>query len=168
VLNAIRRLGKTEFTTADAYAFTREREKLHPDNKNVRPKIRQQLQVLRNTGLLRHAGKSFEPFSSRHFRLGVEPFGQQAELVGGHVPGYDSVKQMRKQGPGKVAAGRGPAGGLNKVSRHPGSSVCISIFALLSTGPAHCDGANFFLELFATTDGVSAGKWYCCEQKCAS
>jgi hypothetical protein len=52
----------------------------------------------------RHAGKSFELFSSRHFRLGVEPFGQQAELVGGHVPGFDSVKQMRKQGPGKMAA----------------------------------------------------------------
>jgi type II restriction enzyme len=32
VLNAIRRLGKTEFTTADAYAFTRDLEKLHPDN----------------------------------------------------------------------------------------------------------------------------------------
>ena len=32
VLNAIRRLGKTEFTTADTYAFTRELEKLHPDN----------------------------------------------------------------------------------------------------------------------------------------
>jgi type II restriction enzyme len=31
VLNAIRRLGKTAFTTADAYAFTRELEKLHPD-----------------------------------------------------------------------------------------------------------------------------------------
>jgi type II restriction enzyme len=32
VLNAIRRLGKTEFTTADTYAFTRELERLHPDN----------------------------------------------------------------------------------------------------------------------------------------
>jgi type II restriction enzyme len=54
VLNAIRRLGKTEFTTADAYIFERELGQLHPDNKNVRPKIRQQLQVLRDTGLLIH------------------------------------------------------------------------------------------------------------------
>ena len=54
VLNAIRRLGKTEFTTADAYAFSRELEKLHPDNRPVRDKIRQQLQVLRDTGLLLH------------------------------------------------------------------------------------------------------------------
>ena len=42
------------FTTSDVYAFTRELEKLHPDNRHVRDKIRQQLQVLRDLGLLRH------------------------------------------------------------------------------------------------------------------
>ena len=57
VLNAIRRLGKTEFTTADAYAFTRELENLHPDNRHVRDKIRQQLQVLRDAGLLLHVDR---------------------------------------------------------------------------------------------------------------
>ena len=36
VLNAIRRLGKTEFTTTDAYVFERELEQLHPDNRQVR------------------------------------------------------------------------------------------------------------------------------------
>jgi type II restriction enzyme len=56
-LNAVRRLGKTEFTTADAYAFTRELEKLHPDNRHIRDKIRQQLQVLRDVGLLLHVGR---------------------------------------------------------------------------------------------------------------
>jgi len=54
VLNAVRRLGKTEFTTSDAYAFAHELEKLHPDNRHVRDKIRQQLQVLRDTGFLSH------------------------------------------------------------------------------------------------------------------
>ena len=54
VLNVIRRLGKTEFTTADAYVFTRELEKLHPDNRHIKDKIRQQLQVLRDAGLLLH------------------------------------------------------------------------------------------------------------------
>jgi type II restriction enzyme len=54
VLNIVRRLGKTEFSTTDAYAFTRELEKLHPDNRHVRDKIRQQLQVLRDAGLLLH------------------------------------------------------------------------------------------------------------------
>ncbi len=43
-----------EFTTADVYAFARELEKLHPDNRHVRDKIRQQLQVLRDAGLLLH------------------------------------------------------------------------------------------------------------------
>jgi type II restriction enzyme len=42
------------FTTSDVYAFTRELERLHPDNRHVRDKIRQQLQVLRDLGLLRH------------------------------------------------------------------------------------------------------------------
>jgi type II restriction enzyme len=42
------------FTTAEVYAFARELEKLHPDNRHVKDKIRQQLQVLRDMGLLRH------------------------------------------------------------------------------------------------------------------
>ena len=72
VLNAIRRLVESRrrgdetpsnqrlltssptFTTADAYTFTRELERLHPDNRHVRDKIRQQLQVLRDAGLLLH------------------------------------------------------------------------------------------------------------------
>ena len=44
----------TEFTTSEVYAFTRELEELHPDNRHVRDKIRQQLQVLRDAGLLLH------------------------------------------------------------------------------------------------------------------
>ena len=54
VLNAVRRLGKKEFTTSDTYTFAREMEKLHPDNRHVKDKIRQQLQVLRDTGFLSH------------------------------------------------------------------------------------------------------------------
>ena len=52
VLNAVRRLGKTQFRTSDAYTFTRELEELHPDNRHVKDKIRQQLQVLRDRGFL--------------------------------------------------------------------------------------------------------------------
>ena len=52
VLNAVRRLRKAEFTTAEMYAFTRELEELHPDNRHVKDKIRQQLQVLRDRGFL--------------------------------------------------------------------------------------------------------------------
>ncbi|MGA2281562.1 MAG: DpnI domain-containing protein [Verrucomicrobiota bacterium] len=58
VLNAIRRLGKTEFTTTDAYIFERELEQLHPDNRNIKAKIRQQLQELRDRNLLLHIGRN--------------------------------------------------------------------------------------------------------------
>lgn len=57
VLNAVRRLGKKEFTTAEAYSFAEELEALHPDNRHVKDKIRQQLQVLRDAGLLVHTGR---------------------------------------------------------------------------------------------------------------
>ncbi|HKW30820.1 MAG TPA: DpnI domain-containing protein [Verrucomicrobiae bacterium] len=70
VLNIVRRLsltrpaghplpsdGRGTFTTSDAYAFTRELEELHPDNKHIKDKIRQQLQVLRDAGLLLHIGR---------------------------------------------------------------------------------------------------------------
>ncbi len=46
-----------EFSTADAYIFERELERLHPDNRNIKAKIRQQLQVLRDLGLLLHIGR---------------------------------------------------------------------------------------------------------------
>jgi type II restriction enzyme len=58
VLNAIRRLGKSEFTTTDAYIFERELEQLHPDNRNIKAKIRQQLQELRDRNLLLHVGRT--------------------------------------------------------------------------------------------------------------
>jgi type II restriction enzyme len=54
VLNGIRTLGKSQFTTADAYVLTSKLEKLHPDNRHVKDKIRQQLQILRDLGLLLH------------------------------------------------------------------------------------------------------------------
>ena len=56
VLNIVRRLGKTEFTNEDIYARSRELESLHPDNRHIKDKIRQQLQVLRDTGFLEHVG----------------------------------------------------------------------------------------------------------------
>jgi type II restriction enzyme len=52
VLNAVRRLGKARFSLQELYDFEPELKALHPQNQNVRPKIRQQLQVLRDLGLL--------------------------------------------------------------------------------------------------------------------
>jgi type II restriction enzyme len=50
VLNVVESLGKKHFTLDEVYAFEKELSRLHPNNKNVRPKIRQQLQVLRDLG----------------------------------------------------------------------------------------------------------------------
>ena len=47
-----------EFTNADIYAFERELERLHPGNRHIKDKIRQQLQVLRDRNLLLHVGRN--------------------------------------------------------------------------------------------------------------
>ena len=52
VLRVVQSLGKNEFRTSDMYEFERHFEELHPDNRHVRDKIRQQLQVLRDRGFL--------------------------------------------------------------------------------------------------------------------
>lgn len=57
VLNATRTLGAPEFTTDDAYKLIPQLQRLHPGNKHVREKIRQQLQVLRDSGLLTHVSR---------------------------------------------------------------------------------------------------------------
>ena len=56
VLNAVRSLGKTEFELPEIYALENSLKKLHPDNHHIQPKIRQQLQVLRDLGLLKFLG----------------------------------------------------------------------------------------------------------------
>jgi len=54
VLIAVRSLDKTEFSNADIYGVARHLKKLHPKNRHVTNKIRQQLQVLRDLGFLTH------------------------------------------------------------------------------------------------------------------
>ena len=52
VLGCVERL-PASFTLDDVYVYAEELSKKHPKNHNIRPKIRQQLQVLRDLGLLR-------------------------------------------------------------------------------------------------------------------
>jgi type II restriction enzyme len=52
VLTAIRKLGKARFSLQELYGLEPYLQSIHPRNQNVRPKIRQQLQVLRDLGLL--------------------------------------------------------------------------------------------------------------------
>jgi type II restriction enzyme len=57
VLNVVRSLNKPEFSLSDVYARTAELSRLHPDNRHVQDKIRQQLQVLRDElGVLEFLG----------------------------------------------------------------------------------------------------------------
>ncbi len=56
VLQIVQSLSKREFTLADVYAHADVLARLHPKNAHVRDKIRQQLQVLRDLGLLGFLG----------------------------------------------------------------------------------------------------------------
>lgn len=56
VLNAVRRIGKSDFSLNEVYEFEAIFQDAHPANKNVKPKIRQQLQVLRDMGYLGFGG----------------------------------------------------------------------------------------------------------------
>jgi type II restriction enzyme len=56
VLNVVRSLNKTSFVLADVYARADYLGQLHRNNSHVRDKIRQQLQVLRDMGLLKFLG----------------------------------------------------------------------------------------------------------------
>jgi type II restriction enzyme len=64
VLKCVRDLGKEDFTLREVYEYEASLKRLHPANKNVRPKIRQQLQVLRDRGMLTF-------LSPGHYRLRV-------------------------------------------------------------------------------------------------
>jgi type II restriction enzyme len=56
VLTGIRSLAKREFALSEAYSLEERLSALHPDNRHVRDKIRQQLQVLRDAGLVEFVG----------------------------------------------------------------------------------------------------------------
>jgi type II restriction enzyme len=57
VLNCLDNIPATEFDLEDVYAFESELKELHPENNHIKDKIRQQLQFLRNKGLLEFKGR---------------------------------------------------------------------------------------------------------------
>ncbi|MFA4937497.1 MAG: DpnI domain-containing protein [Patescibacteria group bacterium] len=59
VMRCIEKLGKREFTLDDVYAFENEFGLLHPNNKHIKDKIRQQLQVLRDKGYLDFVSRGY-------------------------------------------------------------------------------------------------------------
>lgn len=56
VLQMVQSLKKKEFLLSEVYAHADRLARLHPGNRHVREKIRQQLQVLRDLGLLTFLG----------------------------------------------------------------------------------------------------------------
>ena len=57
IISCIRKLDKREFTLQEMYEFEDWLGKMHPQNKHIRPKIRQQLQILRDRGILEFIGR---------------------------------------------------------------------------------------------------------------
>ena len=53
----VRLLGKDEFSLAEVYAHADALARLHPANRHVHDKIRQQLQVLRDLALVEFLGR---------------------------------------------------------------------------------------------------------------
>jgi len=56
ILNCVNRIQSQVFTLKEVYAFEEELKIKHPDNNNIKPKIRQQLQFLRDKGFLEFLG----------------------------------------------------------------------------------------------------------------
>lgn len=56
IMNCIERLGMKDFSLAAVYSFEKELQRKHPRNYHIRDKIRQQLQILRDTGYLEFLG----------------------------------------------------------------------------------------------------------------
>ena len=56
VLNVVHSINKTSFELSEVYAFEEHLSNLHPDNRHVRDKIRQQLQILRDLKFLEFHG----------------------------------------------------------------------------------------------------------------
>ncbi|MGH6956643.1 MAG: DpnI domain-containing protein [Caulobacteraceae bacterium] len=66
VMRCVEAISASAFTLDDVYAFEDRLSQLYPGNSNVRPKIRQQLQVLRDQGWLEFLGQG------RYRRRGVD------------------------------------------------------------------------------------------------
>jgi type II restriction enzyme len=59
VMKCIEAIGKPEFQIDDIYGFENRLSELYPGNRNVRPKIRQQLQYLRDRGYLEFVSRGY-------------------------------------------------------------------------------------------------------------
>lgn len=59
IMRCVDKLGKKEFTLDEVYGFENELGRLHPENKHIKDKIRQQLQFLRDKGYLDFVSRGY-------------------------------------------------------------------------------------------------------------
>lgn len=64
-MKCVEAIGTPEFQIEDVYAFQERLGLLYPDNKNVKPKIRQQLQFLRDRGYLEFVSRGYYRLQSK-------------------------------------------------------------------------------------------------------
>ena len=65
VMKCVETIGKTDFNIEDVYAFEKQLGLLYPENKNVKAKIRQQLQFLRDRGYLDFMSRGYYRLRSK-------------------------------------------------------------------------------------------------------
>jgi hypothetical protein len=65
VMKCVESIGKRDFQLDDVYAFEERLGRLYPGNQNVRPKIRQQLQFLRDRGYLDFLSRGYYRLRTR-------------------------------------------------------------------------------------------------------
>jgi type II restriction enzyme len=58
-MKCVEAIGKRDFQLDDIYAFEDRLSRIYPGNQNVRPKIRQQLQFLRDRGYLDFVSRGY-------------------------------------------------------------------------------------------------------------
>ena len=63
VMRCIEKVGRREFALGDVYSFEKELGRLHPDNRHIKDKIRQQLQILRDRGYLKFVSRGYYRFA---------------------------------------------------------------------------------------------------------
>ena len=66
VMRCVEAIGNVEFSLDDVYAFEAHLSALYPENRHVRQKIRQQLQVLRDHGYLDFLSRGYYRLRLQH------------------------------------------------------------------------------------------------------
>ena len=66
VMKCVEFIGKQEFQLDDVYAFEDRLSRIYPGNRNIKPKIRQQLQYLRDQGYLEFVSRGYYRLTNKN------------------------------------------------------------------------------------------------------